>query len=72
MKASRALFSIIQSIFDKTIKPSSLLRIFDALVKPIALYGSKIWSGYKSCYVGKTIEEMFEMTLKNTNEFDKT
>ena len=72
MKASRALFSIKQSIFDKTIKPSSLLRIFDALVKPIALYGSEIWSGYKSCYVGKTIEEMFEMTLKNTNEFDKT
>ena len=27
MKASRALFSIKQSIFDKTIKPSSLLRI---------------------------------------------
>ena len=72
MKASRALFSIKQSIFDKTIKPSSLLCIFDALVKPIALYGSEIWSGYKSCYVGKTIEEMFEMTLKNTNEFDKT
>ena len=72
MKASRALFSIKQSIFDKTIKPSSLLRIFDSLVKPITLYGSEIWSGYKSCYVGKTIEEMFEMTLKNTNEFDKT
>ena len=72
MKASRALFSIKQSIFNKNIKPSSLLCIFDALVKPIALYGSEIWSGYKSCYVSKTIAEMFELTLKNTNEFDKT
>ena len=46
MKASRALFSIKQSIFDKTIKPSSILHIFDALVKSIALYNSDIWSAY--------------------------
>ena len=72
MKASRALFSIKQSIFDKTIKPSSILHIFDSLVKPIALYNSEIWSGYKYCFKGKTIEELFALTLKNTNEFDKT
>ncbi|MCU7801431.1 MAG: hypothetical protein KZQ70_15200, partial [gamma proteobacterium symbiont of Lucinoma myriamae] len=71
MKASRALFSIKQSVFDKSIKPSSLLHIFDALVKPIALYNSEIWLGHKSCFRGKTVEEMFELTLKNTNEFDK-
>ena len=72
MKASRALFSIKQSIFDKNIKPSSTLHIFDALVKPIALYNSEIWAAYKPCFKGKSVEEMFELTLKNTNEFDKT
>ena len=72
IKASRALFSIKQSIFDKTIKPSSILHIFDSLVKPIALYNSEIWSGYKYCFNSKTIEELFALTLKNTNEFDKT
>ena len=72
MKASRALFSIKQSIFDKTIKPSSILHIFDSLVKPIALYNSEIWTAYKYCFKGKTIEELFALTLKNTNEFDKT
>ena len=78
MKAGRALFSIKQSVFDKTVKPSSILQIFDALVKPIALvnsialYNSEIWSAYKLCLRGKTVEEMFKLTLKNTNEFDKT
>ena len=32
MKASRALFSIKQSIFDKTIKPSAVLRILIPLL----------------------------------------
>ena len=72
MKASRALFSIKQSIFDKSVKPSLVLHIFDALVKPIALYNSEIWSAYKPCLRGKTVDEMFELTLKNTNEFDKS
>ena len=39
LKANRALFSIKQSIFDKSLKPSAILHIFDVLVKPIALYG---------------------------------
>ena len=72
MKASRASFSIKQSIFDKTIKPSAILHIFDALVKPIALCNCEIWSAYKPCFKGKTVDEMFDLTLKNTNEFDKT
>ena len=32
LKASRALFSIKQSIFDSTIKPSAVLRIFHSLI----------------------------------------
>ena len=71
LKASRALFSVKQSIFNNSIKPSVVLRIFNALVKPIALYNSEVWIGYKSCYQNKTIDEMFEMSLKSFNDFDK-
>ena len=71
MKANRALFSIKQGIFDKSIKPSSVLHIFDALVKPIALYNAEIWAAYKSCYKSKTLEDMFDISLKSTCEFDK-
>ena len=76
MKANRALFSIKQSIFfsgifNKTIKPSPLLHIFDVLVKPIASHNSDIWSAYKSCFKNKSVKEMFELSLKNINEFDK-
>ena len=42
MKANRTLFSIKQGIFDKSIKSSSVLHIFDALVKTIALYNAEI------------------------------
>ena len=53
------------------IRPSAVLSIFDALVKPIALYNCDLWIGYKSCYQKKSIEEMFEITFKGQNEFDK-
>ena len=45
--SSRALFSIKQTIFGSTIKPSAVLRIFDSLIKPIALYDSELWEGHK-------------------------
>ena len=71
LKANRALFAIKQSIFDKDLKPSAILSIFDSLVKPIALYGSDIWTAYKPCYKNKTLDEMFEMSYKSNTEFDK-
>ena len=69
MKANRALFSIKQRIFDKSIKSSSVLHIFDALVK--ALYNAEIRAAYKSCYKSKTLEDMFNISLKSNCEFDK-
>ena len=42
LKASRALFSIKQSVFNNNIRPSAVLRIFDALVKPTALYNCEV------------------------------
>lgn len=71
LKASRALFSIKQGLFDKNIKPSSMLSLFEALVKPIALYGSDIWAAYKPSYKNKTLDDMFEQSLKSNSEFDK-
>lgn len=71
LKASRALFSIKQSIFDKTLKPSAILHIFDSLVKPIALYGSEVWFAYKPYLINKSIDELFELSFKSNNEFDK-
>ena len=47
------------------------MKIFDALIKPIALYNSEVWVRFKSCYQKKSIEEMFEVTFKGQNEFDK-
>ena len=46
-------------------------RIFDSLIKPIAEYNSEIWVGYKSSYHKKSINEMFDMSFKGFNEFDK-
>ena len=67
---SRALFSIKQSIFHSTIKPSAVMRIFDSLIKPIALSNSEIWAGYKTCYQNKSLDELFDMSFKCNNEFD--
>ena len=71
LKASRALFSIKQSIFDSTIKPAAVMHIFDSLIQPIALYNSEIWAGYKTCYQNKSLDEMFDMSFKCNNEFEK-
>ena len=71
LKASRALFSIKQSVFDKGLKPSAVLNIFDILVKPVALYGSELWTAYKPCYKGKSLGDLFELSFKSNSEFDK-
>ena len=73
VKASRALFCIKQGVFNSNMKPSVIFRIFNSLVKPIALCGSEVWFGYKtSFHKNKTIDEMFEMSFKGYNGFDKT
>ena len=72
LKASKALSSIKQGVFNNNVKPSVIFRIFDSLVKPIALYGSEVWFGYKTSFHNKTIDQMFEMSFKGYNEFDKT
>ena len=41
------------------------------LVKPIALYGSELWTAYKPCYKGKSLDDLFELSFKSNSEFDK-
>ena len=72
LKESRALFSIKQGVFNNNVKPSVIFRIFDYVVKTISLYGSEVWFGHKTSFHNKTIDHMFEMSLKGYNEFDKT
>ena len=60
-----------QSVFNNNVKPSVIFKIFDSLVKPIALYGSDVWFGYKKCFYNKSLNEIFEMSFKGHNEFDK-
>ena len=66
LKASMALFSIKQSVFNNNIKPSIAFNIFDSLVKPIALYSSEIWFCYKTSYHKRTLDEILSCTLKVT------
>lgn len=40
-------------------------------MKPTALYGSEVRSAYKPCFHSKSVDELFEMSLKNNSEFDK-
>ena len=44
--------------FDKDLKSSASLSIFESLVKPVAFYGSEIWTPYKLCNKNKTLDEM--------------
>ena len=46
------------------------MHIFDSLIKPIALYNSEIWSGYKTCCQNKSLDEMFDMSFKSNGEFE--
>ena len=64
LKACRECFSIKHGVFEKSLKLSAVLHIFYSLVKPITLYGSEVWSAYKSCFNNKSIDELSKMSLK--------
>ena len=42
-KAMRAFFKLKRLMFGAGITPSTSLKLFDQLIKPICLYGSEIW-----------------------------
>ena len=42
-KAQKALFKLKTLLTDSSLKPSTCLKLFDQLIKPICLYGSEIW-----------------------------
>jgi hypothetical protein len=43
-KASKALFKLKSLLFNTELKPDVSMKLFDQLIKPIALYGSEIWA----------------------------
>ena len=53
LKASMAVFSIMQGAFVKALKPSAVMHSFYSLVTLIAIYGSEVWSAYKPCFQNK-------------------
>ena len=44
--AYRALYTISNNLGNSRYKPTLLLKLFDTLIKPIALYGSEMWGGF--------------------------
>ena len=42
-KATKALFKLKSLLYGSELKPDICLKLFDQLIKPIALYGSDIW-----------------------------
>ena len=64
LKASRALFSVKQSIFNNDVKPSVILKNFDSLVKPIALYGSEDGLDIKDVSTRKHLKRCLKCRLK--------
>ena len=71
LKASRALFSIKKGVFNNNVKPSVIFRIFDSLVKPIALYGSEVWFGSKQAFITKQLIKCLKCRSKDTMNLTK-
>jgi len=42
-KALRSFFSLKRTVNDKAVNTSTMLRLFDSLVKPVSMYGCQIW-----------------------------
>ena len=45
-KASRAYQSLRNALFGLAIPPKSYMKLFDILIKPIALYGCEVWGAF--------------------------
>ena len=56
--------------FDKGLKPSAVLYIFDILIIGIALWGGEIWTANKPYYEGKSLDDLFALSFKSHSEFD--
>ena len=42
-KAKKAMFKLKSLLYGSAVKPYTCMKLFDQLIKPIALYGSEIW-----------------------------
>ena len=45
-KATRAIFAITSKVNIKIIPIKTMMKVFDAIILPILLYGSEVWEPY--------------------------
>jgi hypothetical protein len=73
-KAFRAYIEMKSSFMGMDISPRLYIKLFDSLVKPIALYGCEVWGsfGHKVLFTNKFyFNDMKSSTLKCVNKFLK-
>ena len=70
-KAIRAYFTLKNSFVNININPRLFMRLFDTLVKPIALYGCEIWGafGHKTSILSNSI--LFQLYMKDKYPFEQ-
>jgi hypothetical protein len=68
-KAMRALFKLKSLLYGSGMNPLTCLKLFDQLVKPIALYGSELWGAdlLKTSSLKSLIESMEKPTCEKLN-----
>jgi hypothetical protein len=70
-KAIRAYFALKSSFININVNPRLFMRLFDTLVKPIALYGCEIWGafGHKTSILSNSI--LFQLYMKDNYPFEQ-
>ena len=60
-KACRAYFAMSNSFSNMNLNPKLVLKLFDSLIKPIALYGSEVWGafGHKETTMNNLFTSLF-------------
>ena len=64
-KAMRALFSLKRSVFKTKLSFRALTKLFDALIKPIVLYGAPVWT--PTSPIIKSISKATQTQNSNSN-----
>ena len=69
-KALRAYFALKNTFINTSLQPNIYLKLFDSLVKPIALYGCEVWGafGHKSSMLVKLVSNLL---AKDNSPFEK-
>jgi exonuclease III len=64
-KATKALYGLRGSLFHDNVDPNIMLRLFDSMIKPIALYTSEVWVGYVQGDKNNILASVLEKSIKS-------